>query len=223
MIDYAAAFSNLKFVLSKVAGFLKSAEAYRTYFTNDVHALYTRAMSRREFIRDMALIIDTQLRTAWKEGADESMVLPEDFTPEDDAIIQGIIDNEINYLDGLADDIQNAAGDKLGWETFQPRIDIWVNRYNDTANRAKVHFGGKIKYRWDLGQTEEHCETCQALNGLVAFSDEWETAGLHPQSPPNDLLECGGWKCDCTLNSTTERRTSGVLDKLLTIAVSRKL
>ena len=208
-------------ITKKIVPMLKSMNSFGTYFTNDVHALYSRVMGRREFVRDLTRVITNQLTEAWNKGADESMVLPEDMTDEDKAVLQGIIDNEVTYLDGLADDIQNAAGDKTGWEQFLSRIGIWANRYQDVQNQARLYFGGKIKYKWQLGATEEHCETCAALNGLVAFAYEWELVGLHPQQPPNENLECGGWKCDCSLESTTDRRSYGVMDKLTGIASSR--
>ncbi|CAK0770213.1 conserved hypothetical protein [Gammaproteobacteria bacterium] len=210
------ALDNLREVLYKIAA-IKTADLYSTIMTNDVHALYSRAMSRRGFISDMGLAIERQLSEAWEKGADESMVLPEDFTDADKAALQAIIDNEKSFLDRLADDVQDTAANKTGWEQFQSRLDIWANRYTDVQNQARTYFGGKIKYRWDLGQTEEHCTTCAALNGLVAYASEWEEVGLHPQSPPNEHLECGGWRCDCSLNSTTERRSYGVMNKLLSI------
>lgn len=45
------------------------------------------------------------------------------------------------------------------------------------------------------------------LNGIVAYAREWNEYGIHPQSPPNDLLECGGWRCQCRLVSTAKRVT----------------
>jgi hypothetical protein len=30
---------------------------------------------------------------------------------------------------------------------------------------------------------------------------------FHPQGAPNDALECGGWRCDCSLEVTKEKPT----------------
>jgi hypothetical protein len=35
-----------------------------------------------------------------------------------------------------------------------------------------------------------------------------------PQNAPNDSLECGGWKCDCSLTPTDARRTPGAYGKI---------
>lgn len=210
------ALDHLRHVLSRITEVLKTVDLYSTRMTNDVHALYSRAMSRRGFISDMAQVIDAQLNEAWIKGADESMVLPEDFTDEDKAVLQGIIDNEKSFLDGFADDIQNAAAERTGWEQFQSRIDIWVNRYGDVQNRAKIYFGAKIKYRWDLGPTEQHCETgipvpnhagCKDLAGIVMWAEEWDATGIKPHEADSQTLSCHGYNCQCELNSTTERRT----------------
>ena len=153
---------------------LKSLDQLMTAITNDVHSLYSRAMGRRDFVRDMTGVITNQLNEAWKTGADEMMVLPEDMTDEDKAYIQGIVDNEVSYLSGLADDVQQAQSDQAGWEQFETRLDIWGNRYNDVINQARLYFGQQERLVWNLGATEQHCESCAALNGIVAFG------GAHP-------------------------------------------
>ena len=199
---------------------LKSMEQMMTAITNDVHALYSRAMSRRDFVRDMSTVITNQLTEAWNTGADELMVLAEDMTPDDLVYLQEIVDNEISYLSGLADDVQQAQSDREGWEQFSTRLDIWGNRYNDVVNRARQYFGQQERMVWNLGSTEVHCDSCAALNGIVAFGWEWEQSGVHPQQPPNGAISCGGWQCDCSITPTSNRRTAGALGRIMDIAVS---
>ena len=196
---------------------MKDAASYTRQLTNNVHALYSKAMNRRGFISDTGGIIEKELKTAWLTGADEMMVLPEDMTPEDHAFIQGIIINEKSFLESFADDIQNASGDKAGWEKFQLRIGIWVSRIVDVENQARLYFGKKQRMIWNLGATHEHCDTCARLNGIVAFAEEWQEADVHPQGPPNEHLECGGWECGCTLTPTRQRRTYGALNRIMSI------
>jgi len=176
--------------------------------------------------------IETQLAKAWNEGADEVGVLPEDYTDEDNAIIDGIIADEQSYVTDLGVaildaiealvDPKNITKEELDAfrSEFGARVDIWTNRYTDVNNQAKLHFGGKEKLVWHLGATEEHCESCSALNGIVAYADEWNEAGVHPQGPPNGALECGGWHCDCSLDTTNERRTRDAFGIITDIAVS---
>jgi len=73
---------------------------------------------------------------------------------------------------------------------------------------------------WVIGETEVSCSTCLALNGIVAYASEWEESGVHPQGPQNGALACGGWNCDCSLDTTNARRTRDALGRIMDIAVS---
>ena len=97
---------------------------------------------------------------------------------------------------------------------------MWSNRYNEVVNEAKIWFGGKQRLKWKLGATEKHCTTCQALDGIVAYASEWEQSGLKPQNPPNPNLECGGWHCDCSLETTDEKRSPDALGTLMDLATA---
>ena len=106
---------------------------------------------------------------------------------------------------------------------FQSRVDIWVGRYEDTKNEAILFYSEKNqRLVWRFGATEKHCRTCEQLNGIVAFASEWETAQVMPQSPPNGLLECGGWQCDCRLEPTDQRRSPDALNIIMQIIETNK-
>jgi hypothetical protein len=62
---------------------------------------------------------------------------------------------------------------------------------------------GDGKFKWVLGPTE-HCTTCAKLEGLVKRGSWWRDNVL-PQNPPNEKLECGGWRCQCNLEATDQR------------------
>lgn len=186
-----------------------------------------RGGSEFTFLNDMIAAIGSQLTKAWREGADAVGVSPDEFTLSDDAIIQGIIEDEYNQVLKLGADIlaDKAAGMSVSdfRNKYKPRVEMWALRYTDTVNRAKAHFGKKIKLEWVMGETEEHCATCNRLNGMVAWADEWETAGVFPQNPPNDALECGGWRCGCRLEKTDKRRSPNALSTLLDMRVAANL
>jgi len=179
------------------------------------------------FLDDMIASIRNQLTRAWNEGADAVGVTVDEYTEQDNAALETIIQNEYDQVISLADAVLNARANLMATPDFRaqfkPRVEMWANRYGDVVNRAKTHFGGRMKLEWVLGETEEHCETCNRLNGIVAWASEWETAGIHPQSPPNPILECGGWRCGCRLEKTDKRKTSDALGKLLDIATAANL
>lgn len=179
------------------------------------------------FIDAFTSAIQEQYTKAWNEGADEVGVLPDDMTSGDMAEIERIIQDEYNHILPLAEDIEEAINSQVTLNDFRsqfrPRIDLWVNRYNEIVNQSKIWFGGKLKMEWRLGATEEHCETCSRLDGIVAFGYEWDQSGIKPQSAPNPILECGGWRCDCSLVVTDKRRSASALETLMEIATARHL
>lgn len=169
--------------------------------------------------------IRNQLTRAWNEGARSVDVTPDEMTEGDRLHLDALINSEYNHIIGLAEAIENAK--LYGWtldqfrSAFRARIDLWSNRYRDVVNEARIWFGGKARLMWRLGATEEHCSTCNMLNGLVAWAEEWDQSQIRPQSPPNPILECGGWKCKCALEPTEQRRGPQAFARLLNIAVLR--
>ena len=89
---------------------------------------------------------------------------------------------------------------KAGFKKAENRVQLWVNTLYRAETEGKVSAppiaGIEMKFRWQLGGTEEHCETCLALSGVVMVASDWQKLGLRPQHPD---LECGGWNCDCQL------------------------
>ena len=174
------------------------------------------------FITNFVNAISNQLTRAWNEGAREMGVTQEDMTDDDRAELQWIINAEYEYIIDLGAAITAAQSVTMQEfrDAFRSRIDMWVNRYTDVVNQAKIYFGGKTRLEWVEGDTIEKCPTCLALNGIVAFAQEWEQAGVRPQSPPNDALVCGGWNCSCTLQTTDKRRSPLALQRIMDIVTA---
>ena len=53
--------------------------------------------------------------------------------------------------------------------------------------------------RWELGATEEHCDTCAGLNGKVHPMSWYLQNDYIPQQAGSATLDCGGWRCDCRI------------------------
>lgn len=219
---------------------LKSYDVVKTY--DEYRSRLWRAALRlfnggkeRYFPGSFARSIDFQLTEAWYEGADSVGVSPEDMTPDDMTILEGIINNENDFIDGIAGDIATDRDAGMKPDDFESkygsRVDTWAQRYVEVSNTARVKFGGKQRLKWNLGATEKHCPFCEKLNGIVAWASEWDQTDIHPQDPPNRHLSgeingvpgCGGWHCDCGLNPTDERRTARAMDRLTEIALIGKL
>jgi len=204
----------------------KTEATYFRQLWSRVLALYRSEIHMGEFLTELSNIVQNQITRAWRaalrdEGLDPNLASTPggEFYDEMEAMVL----SEFDYADNFAYDIARAGANQSGFEPFRMRTELWANRYNDAYNKATLEIntqlGGKLE--WKLGETEEHCETCAALNELVAFAHEWQTAGFRPQNPPNPLLDCGGWQCDCKLVATDKRRNPKVLNTLMNIAVAR--
>jgi len=208
----------------KALELLKSIETYNRQLWSYALELY-RTGDGGVFLDQFVTAIANQLTRAWNEGAREVGVDPKEMTDDDKAELKAIIDSEYDQIIKLAEAILESRSGTLDEfrQAFRNRIDLWVNRYTDVIGRARVYFGGKTRLKWTLGKTEQHCDSCLALDGIVAFAYEWELAGIKPKAPPNAMLSCGGWECDCSLEVTEQRRSPNAMTTLMNIAVARNL
>lgn len=188
-------------------GEYKTAEYYQQQLERLIRSVYEGNLGGA-FVDTMANLISGQLNQAFEqawadEGTEEE--LPAYLTSAAEELILG----QYEHVDQLYRDIVDARVDETGADALLARAPLWANRYSEAYNRAVglilAETGGRLK--WVLGETEEHCASCAALNGIVALASEWEVLGVRPQGAPNGKLECGGWQCDCSLESTDQRRS----------------
>lgn len=187
---------------------------YRRNIRAAVRGLWTGAIGGDQFSSVMRTAIDRNLTTAWDEGAAECGVRPDEYTDAEHLALAEAILKEQGFVGEFRSAIEQgsrANGGKL--TPLFNRVELWVNRYNDLKNQAKALVCKDAKLEWVLGATEKHCQTCNKLNGKVKRASQWEASGIHPQSPPNENLECGGWACQCTLRVTDKPLSKGPLPR----------
>lgn len=173
---------------------------------------YWREGSRGNFFTRMNMHIKFGLNDAWNAAAASLGIDPTEYSEADAAEIARIVDTEKSFVGGLLDYLDllaNTPGASL--QTAMPRLKMWGNRWSTVYNEALVWFGAKVRLQWVLGQAE-HCVTCAALAGIVAWAQEWDQAGIYPGSHD---LECKGFNCQCRLVQTTRRRSPKALDRIM--------
>jgi hypothetical protein len=94
--------------------------------------------------------------------------------------------------------------------TASSRLPMWINRYTEVVNTAKTMACANQKLMWTLGPTE-HCSSCLKLEGKVKRGKFWQESGVLPQSRQ---LECGGFRCQCSLQPTDAPLSRGSLPRL---------
>lgn len=118
------------------------------------------------------------------------------------ANLSGDIYNQDRYTPTDRNRVQTEA---QGVERARGRVLMWVSTLAGTYAAAQLFrrnaAGESPRYAWVLGQTSVHCADCLRLSNQVHTAEEWQASGYHPQGRN---LECGGWRCDCRFDETTD-------------------
>ena len=205
---------------------VKTEAFYQRVMWQAVKDLYNGNITKFGFEDVMIGLIENQMRRAWNEGTRDAGLDPAtDMTAAFEEQLQTIILSELSYVSPLAVNILEAKAAGSGYDQFRGRVNVWANRYNDVVSQARAA-ATKNNLEWVLGATE-HCDTCKALEGIVATADEWRISGFKPQTDwtgglPNNHLDCKGYNCGCELKPTTKRRTPKALITLMNISLGRR-
>ena len=215
---YPAAAQHLKgrarWIAYASGGEYKTYDYYLATLERMVRNVYN-GIEGGEFIDIMANLIQGQISQAfleaWKaEGTDAT------FPDYLQAASEQMILDQYDHVDQFYRDIVDARIDKTPIDPLISRCALWAARWNEAYNQGVAliteNEGGNLV--WELGGTEEHCATCYTLNGIVARASEWHELDVHPQGGPNEKLECGGWRCDCSLSPTDQRRSPGAYGRI---------
>jgi hypothetical protein len=204
-------------------GALKTYDYYLSKLESLVKTLYVGAIGG-EFVPIMENLILGQISNAYETAwVDSGFELPPDNYIRDAS--QAFVAEQQAFVQDFYRAIIDAKVDQTPIEPLLARAGLWANQwntaYNDALRLIGVEEGSKMV--WRFGATEEHCSTCLALNGIIAFASEWDESGVRPQNAPNQHLECGGWRCDCSLEVTDKRRSPNALTRILDAATAGNL
>ena len=187
---------------------------YRSVLRSAVRGLWSGAIDTAQFDDNMRLAISRYLTEAFAAGAKECGIKMDELTIDEQLVLADILTAETSFVSGLATAVNESSRANKGKLTpLYGRVELWVNRYNDVKNQAKILVCKDQKLEWIYGDTNVHCSTCLRLHGKVKRASQWQASGIHPQQPPNDALECGGWACACTLQPTDKPVTKGPLPR----------
>lgn len=207
-----------------------SSDTFKAGIRAAIRGYYEGLVDQFSFFDSMLSTIERGFEQAWRQGAKECGIAPDERTPEEEAARTDQINRMVPYVQKLIGDIDASkarlaadqaskdAGDKPLWgfesdtksHYVEVRGEIWANRYNEVLNQAKTMACQDQKLRWDLGPTE-HCSSCLKVAGKVKRASQWAAADIRPQHPN---LECGGHRCQCQLNPTKEPMSMGRLPSI---------
>ena len=189
----------------------KSIELYGLRLRGLVTGLWKGIIDRTVFEISVRLALRREFNNAWIRGARTQGIEPDERTPEEQTKLDSMISEQLGFIPDLADFVQeHLKVDGFKLSEAQSRVPMWTNRYNEVQNTAKTMAGADKKLKWVLGPTE-HCSSCLKLSGKVKRGSFWQASGIQPQIR---ALECGGWNCQCSLQTTTDRASAGRLPSI---------
>ena len=175
--------------------------------------LWSGVFDEFQFIDSMISTAIRGLNKAWREGAAECGIKPDEFSATELAMRDQRINEQMKHMFSFARFIQGrrralfprgkraAARDQV-----MRRAILWSNEYDATRVQAAAMACGNKKKTWKLGKTEEHCVSCFGFDGRVYRYKTWaDNAAL----PKTRALCCRGYNCDCDLVDTDKRVTPG--------------
>jgi len=202
--------------MARIAEAASGEPDYALSIRSAARGLWSAAIDYYDFFDAMTASIRRGLTRAWHEGAASAGIEPDELTPEEKLTMENAIVQEWSHVHGFAIWIEaNSKARDVRLGVVLARAALWAGRYRDVVNLARTKASNDPKLKWQLGPTVEHCSTCETkLDGKVKRASYWTRMGVRPQNPPNDRLECKGWRCACELIPTTEPGSKGPLPRL---------
>lgn len=201
-----------RFIFASIRQY-KSQEYFLQQIQRLVRSVYDNVIGG-QFIDLMANLISGQLYDAYSRAwtdYGEFGAIPDYL----EAGYQEDVLSQYDFVDRYYRNIVDARIDGTPIDPLLTRANMWANQWNNSYNKAnsliQQENGGNLE--WVYGETE-HCDTCRNLNGIVASAKEWAQLGLRPQNPPNPIIKCGGFNCECQLLPTEKRRSPGAYGRI---------
>lgn len=189
-------------------------DAYAFALRQNIRAFWDGRRDFDQFLETLNDAIQFHLELAWREGAAQCGIRPDERTAEEAEILRNFILNQMGFTANFAEFVEANRKSEGGLlRTSLKRLGPWVNRWNEVKALAQQMACADIKYRWTLGFAE-HCKTCLKLSGRVMRGSRWRELDVHPQDTRPGKLECNGYNCKCKLIQTDKRATPGRLPRL---------
>src|SRR3972149_10293166 len=170
--------------VSPVAGVnRRNFASYASGIRSAIYGLWSGQIDLFNFVDSMISTLEHGLRRSWGEGAAQCGIQPAELTLDELDAMRFLINSQVNYVMGLANDIQAADKSKKGkLRPFIQRGQLWINLYNQASNQARQMACGDKKMKWVIGSTiKVHCSTCLKLSNRVYRASIWKKYDIRPQ------------------------------------------
>lgn len=166
-----------------------------------------RGLATLGFVRDQSILADARrliknaVEDAYFEGLKEGGVSPDEMDVEDAQNIDQLNLVQQGYITAFVRAIRDAKGDRAAQrDILDNRIDLWTASIAAAGQAGLASAKRNEMVTWHLGATEEHCSTCAQLDGQ-AHRRKWFSSRNYFPRKPGAAMDCGGWRCLCTLEA----------------------
>lgn len=180
----------------------KSIDQVSRRFHADLRGLATLGfVTDGSILADTRRLVKTAVEDAYFEGLKEGGVSPDEMDIEDAQNIDQLNLTQQEYVTAFVRAIRDAKGDRAAQrDILDNRIDLWTASIA-AAGQAGLNSAKRNEMvTWHLGATEEHCSTCNQLDGQ-AHRRKWFDSRNYIPRKPGAAMDCGGWRCLCTLEA----------------------
>jgi len=193
---------------------VSKAGEYRSALRSNVRGLWSGVIDRAQFVQLMFDTVGRYIPEAWYEGAAECGIKKDELTDKEISELAGAISYEIQWIQGLADAIEENRKNDGKLASLFSRMEIWAGRYLGVRDKAKAMACADAKLKWVQGPTSDKCPSCSKLNGKVKRGSFWTERGILPRVHGAPYLECQGFRCLCELQVTDDPVSRGPLPNL---------
>lgn len=188
---------------------LKDISTFRQQLRSQAWQLSTGQIGIYPFTVSLYSTLEIEYNNAWNEGAAGCGISPDERTPEEQRKLEQMIGEAKSHVFDFGSWIVESEPE---WLSIVSRLELWQGDYNLVKTTAQNMACADQKAVWVLGMTERHCGSCSGFAGRVYRRSVWEKNGAIPRSRQ---LACNGYRCDCRLESTTQRISPGPFPRSL--------
>jgi hypothetical protein len=201
MPDLLTAFVALEDMAFIVGVTEKSIASVARKFHADLRNLATLGfVSSGSILADTRAAVRGAVEDAYIEGLIEGGIPADEMTDDDARAIADLVAEQAQYVTDFVRAIRDAKGDRAAQrDILDNRINLWTASIEAAGAAGLASAKANEMVTWRLGATEEHCATCNQLNGQSHRRKWFASRNYYPQKP-GAALDCGGYNCLCTLD-----------------------
>ena len=175
---------------------------YNDQLTNAVYDVWNGHSAAVDLRRAHKAMLKDFAPRVYEEGMREGGI--DEIDEEDqealDEAVGDWLGSQFDHVNQFARDVDDAKKNKDGRPVILDRVSMWVDSLRSLGDLGRAYALKNEKGQWKFGATEQHCETCLKLSKMKPHRVSWFVErGYIPRQNGSDTLECGGWKCDCSI------------------------